>query len=225
LADLIEMKQDISIVAVAPGDGISAICKSLGVELVIMNDQRNPSVSELIHAIDSAYSDKVLLLPNDNNIIPAAIQAVNMSRKQVKVIPSKNISQGLSAVIAFQPDAGMDDNIADMEMALKEVKHGEVARAVRNAQYEDLMIKENDSIGRFNGRIHVAVNDPKEAVVELLKVMAEPEDEVITIFYGAEIERNEAEKVIEKVQSIFPQKEAELHYGGQPHCFYILSVE
>ena len=221
-----EVEKEVSIVTTAPGDGMKAICMSLGAESVVVGDQtRNPSVSELTRAIDNAYSDKVLLLPNDGNIIPAAVQTISMSRKQIRIIPSKNISQGLSALIAFRPDASMDDNASSMEMALRDVKHGEVARAARNARYGELVIKENDTIGLFDGNVHVAEGDHKRAVLELLRVMMDEDDEIITIFYGADIGRNEAEAVLEEIEAAFPETEVELHYGGQSYCSYILSVE
>ncbi len=220
-----EMQQEISIIAVAPGDGISAVFKSLGVESVIMSDKRNPSVSELIQAIDSAYSDRVLLLPNDGNIIPASIQAENMSHKNVKIIPTKNISQGLSAVLSFRNDLGLEDNLINMEKSLKRAKHGEVAKAIRNAKYDNIIVYENDSIGRYNGKIQVSVKDKETAVIDLLKIMVEPKNEIITIFYGADVPRKEAEELFKKVESEFLEQEVELHYGGQSNCFYILSVE
>jgi DAK2 domain fusion protein YloV len=218
-------QQDVSMIAIAPGNGIAAVFKSLGVESVLMSDHKNPSVSEMIREIDSAYSDKVLLLPNDGNVIPAAIQAANMSHKDIKIIPSRNISQGMSAVLSFRSDIDIEENAINMENSLQQAKNGEIARAVRNAQYGNVVIKENDAIGRFDGKIHVAVDDIDTAVLELLKIMVEPDNEVITFFYGADISRSEAEKVIEKAESLFPEMELELHYGGQTHCFYILSVE
>jgi dihydroxyacetone kinase-like predicted kinase len=112
-----------------------------------------------------------------------------------------------------------------MEKSLKRAKNGEVAKAVRNAKYDDVIINENDSIGRYNGKIHISVKDTETVVLELLKIMVEPKNEVVTMFYGADIIRSDAEIMLEKVESEFPEKEIELHYGGQPHCFYILSVE
>lgn len=220
-----ETQQEISIIAVAPGDGISAVFKSLGVESVVMSDKRNPSVSELIQAIDTAYSDKVLLLPNDGNIIPAAIQAENMSHKSVKIVPTKNVSQGLSAVLSFRTDLNLEDNLKNMEKSLKRAKHGEVAKAIRDAKYDNVIVQENDSIGRYNGKIHLSVKDTTKAVIDLLRIMVEQENEVITIFYGANVSRKDAETLLKKVESEFPDQEIELHYGGQPNCFYILSVE
>ncbi|MGB9596463.1 MAG: DAK2 domain-containing protein, partial [Candidatus Poribacteria bacterium] len=220
-----ETQQEISIIAVAPGDGISAVFKSLGVESVVMSDKRNPSVSELIQAIDSAYSDKVLLLPNDGNIIPASIQAENMSHKSVKIVPTKNVSQGLSAVLSFRNDLSLEDSLINMEKSFKRVKHGEVTKALRNAKYDNITVYENDFIGRYNGKIHISVKDIEKAVIDLLKIMIEPENEVIAIFYGADVSRKDAEALLKKVESEFPDQEIELHYGGQPNCFYILSVE
>jgi hypothetical protein len=115
--------------------------------------------------------------------------------------------------------------VSDIDKALRRVKNGEIARAVRNAKYGNVVIRENDSIGRYDGKIYVAVDDTETAVFELLKIMVEPDNEVITVFYGADIARSETEKLLEKIESLFPDMEIELHYGGQPHCFYILSVE
>ncbi|MFC1716146.1 DAK2 domain-containing protein [Candidatus Poribacteria bacterium] len=221
-----ETKKDISVIATAPGDGIRAICMSLGAEFVVVGEQtRNPSVSELTSAIDNAYCDKILLLPNDSNITPAATQAASMSDRQVEIIPSRNISQGLSALIAFRPDADISENVSSMEMALSEVKHGEVARAVRNAQYRDLAVKENDIIGLFDGSVRVAADDYTEAIIGLLRAMVDEDDEIITILYGAEMGRSETEGILEEVESEFSEQEVELHYGGQSYCSYILAVE
>lgn len=148
-----------------------------------------------------------------------------MSGKQVNIIASRNMSQGLSALVAFRSDASMDDNMNNMGIALQYAKHGEVARAVRNAQYGDLEVRENDIIGLFDGTIHLAEADFEKAVLGLLKEMLGEDDEVITIFYGAEIGRSEAEGILGEVESAFPEMDVELHYGGQSYCSYILSVE
>jgi DAK2 domain fusion protein YloV len=222
----IQEEQEVSIVTTAPGDGFKAICMSMGADSVVVGDEsRNPSVSELILSIEDVYSDKVILLPNDKNIIPAATQAASMSGKQVNIIASRNMSQGLSALVAFRSDAGMDSNMNNMGMALEYAKHGEVARAVRNAQYGDMEVRKNDIIGLFDGTMHLAEADYEKAVLGLLKAMVGEDDEVITIFYGAEIGRSEAEDVLGEVESAFPKMDVELHYGGQSYCSYILSVE
>jgi len=221
-----ELDREISVITTAPGGGVKAICMSLGAEFVVMGEQtRNPSVLELASAIDNAFCHKVLLLPNDGNILPAATQAASMSDRQVEIVPSKNVSQGLSALIAFRPDADISDNISSMEMALSEVKHGEVACAVRNAQYAELVVKEGDIIGLSEGSVRVAENNHTEAVLGLLRAMVEEDSEVVTILYGAEMGRGEAEEILEEVESAFPEQEAELHYGGQAYCSYIVSVE
>ncbi|MGQ9609963.1 MAG: DAK2 domain-containing protein [bacterium] len=225
IADQNDDLHEISIVAVVSGDGIGAIFKSLGADTIIMSDKRNPSVSEILQAIDSTYSNEVIFLPNDDNIIPAAIQASNISNKKVAIVRSENISQGLSAIVSFQPNTKIDKNVAKMLEIIKGVKHGEVTRAIRSAQYEDLLINEGDFIGRFNGKLVTSKKTLDSAVFELVKLMLEPENEVISIFYGADIKRSEAEKITEKIRSSFPEQEIELHYGGQAYCSYIISIE
>lgn len=225
IADQNDVLHEISIVAAVPGDGIGAIFKSLGADTIIMSDKRNPSVSEILQAMDSTYSNKVIFLPNDDNIIPAAIQASNMSNKKVAIVQSENISQGLSAIVSFQPKTKIDKNVAKMLEIIKGVKHGEVNRAIRNAQYGDLLINEGDFIGRFNGKLVTSKKTLDSAVIELIKLMLEPENEVISIFYAADIKRSEAEKIIKKIRSSFPEQEIELHYGGQAYCSYIISIE
>lgn len=225
VAEQTDEKYEVSIIAVVPGDGIGAIFKSLGTDLVIMSDKQNPSVSEMLQAIDSAYSDEVIFLPNDDNIIPAAIQAANMSNKKVVIVQSKNISQGLSAVVSFQPNTSVDKNVAKMSETIKGVKHGEIAKAIRNAQYGDLIIKEGDFIGRANGKLITTAKTLDTAVFELLKLVLEPQNEVISFFYGADIKRSEAEEITEKIRLSFPEQEIELHYGGQVYCYYVISIE
>jgi len=221
-----QIEKETMLVIVAAGDGISAIFKSLGADIVVMSDQRNPSVAELIQAIDSAYSDKIIMLPNDGNIIPAAIQAANMRPgKQVRILPSRNVSQGFSAIIAFRQDGNLEDNVDDMTLAMKSVKHGEIAQAIRDSQYMNLMINKGDIIGKFDGKICVAEKDIEKALLGLLRIMNQEHNELITIFYGSEISRNEAEAILAGVEDEFGDREIELHYGGQPHCYYILSVE
>ncbi|MBM3213194.1 DAK2 domain-containing protein, partial [Candidatus Poribacteria bacterium] len=218
--------QDVSIITTAPGVGIKAILMNLGAEYVVMSEEaRNPSVAELVKAIDSAFTDKVLLLPNESNIIPASLQAANMSQKDVKIIPSRNVSQGIAAFLAFRPRSDVSKNLENMELAMKSVKHGEIARAIRDAQYKNLVIKENDIIGLYDKEVKVTENHIDKAVLNLLKIMLEDKNEVITIFYGAEIEKSDAEGTLVEIEANFPDKEIELHYGGQSHCLYIISVE
>ncbi len=225
IADQTDETHEVSIIAVVPGDGIGAIFKSLGTDFVIMSDKQNPSVSEMLQAMNSTYSNEVIFLPNDDNIIPAAIQAANMSSKNVVIVQSENISQGLSAIVSFQPNANIDKNVTKMLETIKDVKHGEVARAIRNARYNDLQINEGDFIGRFNGKLVTSAKTLDSVVFELIKFMLEPEDEVVSIFYGSDIKRSEAEKIVEEIKASYPEQEIELHYGGQVYCNYIISVE
>ncbi len=153
VADQTDETHEVSIVAVVSGDGIGAIFKSLGTDLIIMSDKQNPSVSENATGYKFNLFYDGYFLPNDNNVIPAAIQAANMSNKKVVIVQSENISQGLSAVVCFRPDAGIDENVTKMAETIKGVKHGEIARAIRSMQYDNLLINEGDFIGRVNGKL------------------------------------------------------------------------
>ena len=221
-----DMEPEISIITTAPGVGIKAILMSLGAEYVVMSEQaRNPSVSELVEAIDKAYSENVLLLPNEGNILPASSQAAGMSKKNVQIIPSKNVSQGISSILAFNPKSDISKNAENMKSSLNSVKHGEIARAVRDANYGNLKVKENDIIGLYNSNVHIAEDNYISAVINLLKVMIEDDNEIITILYGSDFTKKEAEGILAKVETEFPEKEFEIHYGGQSYCSYIISVE
>jgi len=220
------MEAEVSIVTTAPGNGIKAVFMSLGAESVVMGkESRNPSVSELMKAVDETYSNEVLLLPNDGNIIPAATQAAKISSKSVLIIPSKNMSQGLSALVTYRTDAGMESNANLMKEALGQVKHAKIAQAVRNVQYETLIIKKDDIIGLFDGKVQIASINYEKTAIGLLKLMLEEDDEIITLFYGDSIAKDEAEKITEEIESCFPDMEVEVHYGGQSYCSYILSIE
>lgn len=218
-------KKEVTIIAISPGDGLSAIFKSLGADYVILNNQISPSVQEILNYINLSPTDRVILLPNDANVIPSSVQAGQMSNKDVIVLPSKNVPQGISAMVAFQPTEDIDKNLQAMASAMKGVKHGEITRAIRDSKFENLQINKGDIIGRFNGAIHTATKNVHEATVELLGKMVDADSEIITMFYSSDIPRDEAEELCKVVSYTFKDQEVELHYGGQTNCLYILSVE
>ena len=218
--------QSISILPVALGDGLREIFISMGADGVIEGGQSmNPSMGEILQAIERVPSSSVILLPNNGNVIPAANQAAKMSQKEVAVIPSKSVPEGLSALVAFREDVSFWENVKCMEDALHQTKTGEVTRASRDAEYKDIQIKKGDILGIFDGKIQFAEKSLKDTTIALLQKMVEIEYEIITIFYGKEISEDEAEDLAELVSQKFPDKEIEIHYGGQPHYFYIISVE
>ncbi|MFQ6043440.1 MAG: DAK2 domain-containing protein [Candidatus Poribacteria bacterium] len=218
--------QSISILPVALGDGLREIFRSMGADDVIEGGQTmNPSMGEILQAIEQASSSAVILLPNNGNVIPAANQAAKLSRKEVVVIPSKSVPEGLSALLAFREDVSLEENVRCMKDALHQAKTGEVTRASRDAKYNDIQIKEGDILGIFDGGIQFAGKSLRDATIALLQNMVEMEDEIITIFYGKDISEGEVEDLESLVSQRFPDKELEIHYGGQPHYFYIISVE
>ena len=218
--------KSVSILSVAPGDGLKDIFLSMGADGVIEGGQSmNPSMGEILQAIEQVSSSSVILLPNNSNVLPAANQAAKVSQKEVAVIPSKSIPEGLSALLAFREDLSFQENVGCMKEVLHQTKTGEVTRASRDAKYKDIQIKEGDILGIFDKEIQFTGKSPKDITIDLLQEMVEMEDEIITIFHGKDISEEEAGDLTELVSQQFPDKEIEIHYGGQPHYFYIISVE
>ncbi|MBD3182358.1 DAK2 domain-containing protein [Candidatus Poribacteria bacterium] len=219
--------RNISIIATAPGGGIKAIMISLGTNTVLVGDKiRNPSVSELIDAIENASNNNIILFPNDKNIIPAVNQASEITDKNVKIIPTENISQGITALLAFKLNSDTDENLKNMNEAKGYVKHGEITQANRDAQYGEVVVQKNDIIGLYDGSVRVSEKNYSDAFLQLIKYMIQDdEDEVITIYYGENINSAEAKDIADAVASEFLEQDIELHYGGQFYCSYIISLE
>ena len=223
---LLASAKSISILSIALGDGLKEIFLSMGADGVIEGGQSmNPSMGEILQAIEQVPSSSVILLPNNGNVIPAANQAAKQSQKEVAVIPSRSIPEGLAALVAFREDVSFQENVRYMEDILSQTKTGEVTRASRDAKYKDIHIKEGDILGIFDREILFAGKSSEDTTIALLQNMVEMEDEVITIFYGKDISEEESEDLAALVSQRFPDKEIEIHYGGQPYYFYIISVE
>ena len=215
-----------SIVAVALGDGLREIFMSLGADEVIEGGQTmNPNVGEILRAIDQAPSSRVILLPNNGNVLSVAAQAAELSAKEVGLVPSRSIPEGLSALVAFREEVSFEENLRVMEDASRRTKTGEVVRASRDARNKDMEIAEGDILGLFDGEIRIVGKSPKETVAALSEEMVEEEDEIVTLFYGGEVNEEEAEDSAVRLEERFPHKEIEIHYGGQPYSLYIISVE
>ena len=215
-----------SIIAVALGDGLREIFISLGADEVIEGGQTmNPNVGEILQAMDQVPSSRVILLPNNRNVLSVAAQAAKLSTKEVGLVPSKSIPEGLSALVAFREDGSFEENVRGMEDASRGTKTGEVVRASRDARTKDMEITEGDILGLFDEEIQIVGKFPKETVIALLGEMVAQEDEIITLFYGGEVNEEEAEALALRLEERFPHKEIEIHRGGQPYSLYILSVE
>ena len=217
---------DIATVAVVSGEGLTEVLRSLGVTVIVPGGETmNPSTEELLMAVESAPSEKVILLLNDPNIVLAAEQAQGLTAKRVEVVPTESIPQGVAALLAFNYEADLEANVTAMERARASVKTVEVTTALRSAKFGDLAMKQGQAIAFLDGEL-IAVGDSMPQVIdEVLSKVDLEESEIVTLYYGADAEGAEAKEVAEAVRQRYPNLEVEVICGGQPHYKYILSVE
>jgi DAK2 domain fusion protein YloV len=217
---------EIGIVAVVPGPGFRRLFESLGVSAIVPGGQTmNPSTQELLDAIEQVPNQEILVLPNNGNIILAAQQAQALSRKRVRIVPSRTLPQGISALLAFNPQVGLEENARNMEAALRAVETGEITIAIRDAEFDGLRVSAGDVIGLHNNALSARGDSVSAVMDQLLAQMRAAEAEVITIYYGQPVTREEAEAMADRVRAAYPNQEVELIDGGQPHYHYIFSVE
>jgi DAK2 domain fusion protein YloV len=218
--------QEIGVVAVTLGDGLARVFQSLGVGAIVHGGQTmNPSTQDLLEAIESLPADRVIVLPNNKNVILAAEQARALCEKTVAVIPSRSIPQGVAALLAINYQADFDANVTTMMSATEDIEAGEVTTATRSATINDVEITEGQIIGLHNGDLKVAGSTVEEVVLALLKEMNQAQREIITLYYGETVSENEAHALADLVLQDWPDQEVEVIAGGQPHYHYILSVE
>ena len=216
----------IATVAVVSGDGMGQVFRSLGAGAIVPGGQTmNPSTREMLQAVESVPQQKVIILPNNKNVVPAAKQVQELTSKKVKVVPTRTVPQGVAALLAFNYDADLKTNAAMMENALPAVKTIEVTRAVRPARIGDVKILNRQAIGFVDGELMAVGGKPAEVLLEVLQKMDTEKSEIVTVYYGKTTRRSEAEGVAEGIREKLPNLEVELVYGGQPHYNYIASVE
>jgi uncharacterized protein len=218
----------LAVVAVSPGLGLSRLMGSLGAAAIVGGGQtKNPSTEEFLKAIDSVPTDKIVVLPNNKNIILAAQQAASLSRKDVRVLPTRTVPQGIAALLNLVPDGDLATVSAAMERAIEAVDTGEVTTASRTVEINGVAVKEGDIIGLRNGVLAVGGRSISEVVRRLLEVMAAGEHELITLYSGADVSDADAEAMAAAVRAAYPEPDhrVETHVGGQPYYHYILSVE
>lgn len=214
-------------VSVSVGDGLGDLFRELGSDVIIEGGQTmNPSTEDFLQAVNRIDADNIYILPNNSNIILAAEQAGDLIKdKNVKVIPSKNIPQGISAMIAFVEGMTPEENVEAMTEALAEVRAGQVTYAVRDTNIDGKEIKSGDIIGLSDKTIEVSGTDIVETTVALIKNMMDEDSELITIYYGEEATEEDAEKIAAEIQLGNDDIEVEVEYGGQPVYYYFVSVE
>jgi len=230
--DYLEMQRDrgpavdTAIVAVVPGEGLSDVFTSLGVTVIVPGGQTmNPSTKDLLQAVEEAAADKVIILPNNKNIIAAANQVQELTERKIEVVPSRTIPQGVAALLAFDYEAGLEANIEIMTRAISAVKTIEICRAVRSTKLGDLKIKKKQPIGFLDGDLVAVGESGLEVLNKMLSELDLGKIEVITIYYGADTKSDEAEQVASDIRNRYPQLQIEVVRGGQPHYNYIISIE
>ncbi|HHW74451.1 MAG TPA: DAK2 domain-containing protein [Firmicutes bacterium] len=219
-------EEEIGIITVSFGEGIGELFLSLGADEIVYGGQTmNPRVEDLFDAVQRIPTERVIIMPNNKNIQMVAQQVQKLSEKEVAVIGTATIAQGLAALIAFNPAEELDSNISAMERALKQVKSGEVTYAIRDTVIKGKEVAEGSFLGLYDGEICCTSGELAAAALELTAQMLDEDDELITILYGKEIARAEAAALAELVEEAHPSVEVELKYGGQPIYYYIFAVE
>lgn len=216
----------IATVAVVSGEGLTEVFRGLGVTTLITGGQTmNPSTRDLLQAIDSVPQDRVIILPNNKNIIPTAGQAIPLSSKEIRVVPTETIPQGIAALLAFNYDADLESNVSFMSEASSGVRTVEVTRAVRSTMMGDRQIKCHQAIGFIDGELVSAGDNPGEVLYETLRSLDMEEKEIITIYHGNNSTQSEVVRAVDKIRQQYPFLEIETIHGGQPHYDFIVSVE
>jgi len=215
-----------AIVAVVAGDGLKEVFKSLGAQSIISGGQTmNPSTKDILQAVEAAPSDKVIILPNNKNIILTAIQVENLTKKKIKVIPSITIPQGVAALLAFDYEADFDTNFNLMKDAKESVKTIEITRAVRSTKLNGLNIKKKQAIGLLDDELCAVGDEPKAVLDEIISKLDLSKSEVITVYYGADTTEEEAKILETELIEKHPSLQVEMVNGGQPHYNYTVSIE
>ena len=222
-----EERKPYALVAVAAGDGMAEIFKGIGATDVIQGGQTmNPSTEDILLAAEKACADTVYIFPNNKNIILAANQAAAIEENcHIVVVPTKTLPQGITGMINFSPELSPEENLSEMEQEIAMVRTCEVTYAVRNTVIDGREIHEGDIMAIGDSGLLALAGDAENAVMKALAEMADEDAELVTIYYGADTPEEKAQELLEKAQAEFAGCEVELHYGGQPVYYYIVSVE
>lgn len=220
-------KKEMGFISVSIGEGINEIFQGLGVDRIIAGGQTmNPSTEDMLNAIEDVNADNIFILPNNKNIILAANQAASlMEEKNIFVIPTKTVPQGITALINFMPDKTAEENAEQMTAELENVKTGQVTYAVRDTLIDDKEIKQGDYMGIGDSSILSVGQDMEAVTKEMVAQMVDEDSAIISVYYGEEIESDAAEALGNELEALYPDCEVEVHSGGQPIYYYVISVE
>ncbi|HEY5902293.1 MAG TPA: hypothetical protein VIU39_07055, partial [Anaerolineales bacterium] len=216
----------IGVVVVSPGPGLSRIFASLGAAAIVEGGQTmNPSTQEILSAFENLPTDKIVILPNNKNIILAANQAKEVTVKHVEVVPSRSVPQGLAAMLVHDPQGDLEAVAGKMNKALGSVRCGEITVATRSVEIDGVKVKEGQAIGLLDGNLVTATDSVGNAVLALLKRAKAEDHELVTMIHGEDLNAAQANQIADLVREAYPRLELELQDGGQPHYPFILSIE
>lgn len=222
-----EPKKKYGFISVSAGEGLSEIFKSLGVDYIIEGGQTmNPSTEDMLNAIDKVNAENVFIFPNNSNIILAANQAQSIVEdKNIIVIPTKTIPQGISALIAYSEEASPEENTGAMTEEIANIKSGSVTYAVRDTEIDDKTIKQGDIMGIGDKTVLSVGQNIQDVTKDMIEQLAGDDAELISIYYGSDVTEEDANALAKAVEAVYPDVDVEVNYGGQPIYYYILSVE
>ncbi|OGO85118.1 MAG: hypothetical protein A2Y22_06570 [Clostridiales bacterium GWD2_32_59] len=222
-----EPAKEIGFVSVASGSGLENIMKDLGADYVVNGGQSmNPSTDDLLLAVNNVNANSIIILPNNKNIILSAKQVIDVVKdKNIYVIDTTNIPQGISTLLAYNPSELIEKNLDNLQKSYKNLKSAEITYAVRNTVVDDKKINTNDILGIIQGKIEKVGKKVFETVIDTIDAMIDQDSELISIYYGEGINENDAKKVKEYILKKYPDCDVELQFGGQPVYYYIISVE
>ncbi len=218
--------KEYGIVTVALGDGLSEIFRSLMADQIVDGGQTmNPSIQDLAQAVEATHAKNVIILPNNTNIILAAQQACALTDKNVIVLPTKSVPMGISALLAFSPEASPEENEAAMMEAAEMVHTASITYAVRDTIYEDREIHQGDIMGMVDNKLNVLGKDIFQVAVDVTANMVNEESSLITVYYGSDVKEEDAQKLVDALAEQYGDCDVEMQYGGQPLYYYLIAVE
>lgn len=225
--EIVEPKKKYGFIAVSMGDGLKKLFGELGADYIIEGGQTmNPSTEDMLNAIDKVNAENIFILPNNKNVVLAANQAASLCEgKNIIVIPTANAPQGISAMIAFDSTADVDENKSSIKAAVKNVKSGQVTYSVRDTSIDGKAIKEGDIMGIGDKGLVSVGDDIEQVTFDLIADGVDDDSEVISIYNGADVSQEDADKLAARVEEAYPDLDVQCYYGGQPIYYYIVSVE
>ncbi|OCL25973.1 DAK2 domain fusion protein YloV [Orenia metallireducens] len=216
----------IGVLAVAAGEGLEVIFKKLGVANVLLGGQSmNPSIQDLLESVEEINTNKVIILPNNKNVISTAEQVKELTDKEIEVIPTRTIPQGVTAMMVFNPEGDLQEVTTEMKKEVDFVKTGEITYAVRDTKINELEINKGDILGLIEGNIEVVSSHYNQAALDLLEDMVEADDSLITIYVGEEVSSEDKKELIHNLEEVYEDFDIEIYDGYQPIYYYIISVE